>query len=29
VKGSPFTAGSTPAVIATCRVTSGKCIPPR
>jgi DNA-binding beta-propeller fold protein YncE len=28
LKGSPFPAGATPAVIATCRVTSGKCIPP-
>jgi 6-phosphogluconolactonase (cycloisomerase 2 family) len=28
LKGSPFPAGQTPAVIATCRVTSGKCVPP-
>jgi 6-phosphogluconolactonase len=29
VKGSPFTAGSNPAGIATCRVEAGKCVPPQ
>jgi 6-phosphogluconolactonase len=28
VKGSPFSAGDGPFAIATCRVKSGKCIPP-
>lgn len=29
LKTSPFPAGARPADIATCRVTAGKCVPPK